>query len=228
MKIRHWMVCGLLAVGLAGRAEAAVVLLNGSFETTTGADLGSGLLAVANWTNLSSLPIQASSAVAGFEVTSAAGVTGSRFLRLASDDPDPAYTGFIVQNMGTMTAGETYSITGDILGGFARSPYSILARLASDSALTPTTVYAEQTTAALTANQVKKAGLALTYSATAADTGKDLHIWLRALPSGPGTALRGGVDNLVLQVSTGVPEPGTFGLMAAGVLALMAGARRRS
>ena len=227
MKIRHWMACGLLAVGMLGRAEAAVVLQNGSFETT-GSSLPSGLFAVANWTNLSSLAIQASSAPAGFESTSAAGVTGSRYLRLVSDNPDPANTGFIVQNMGTMVAGQTYTISGDLLGGDALNTYSIVARLASDSAVVPSTIYAQQTTTALGTGAVAKAGLALIYSATAADEGKDLYIWLRALPSGPRMAIRGGVDNLVLQVSTGVPEPGTFGLMAAGVLALMVGVRRRA
>ena len=229
MKIRHWILCGLVAVGLAGRAEAAVVLLNGSFETTTGANLGSGLFAAANWMNLSSLPIQASSAAAGFEFMSVAGATGARVLRLASDIPDPANTGFIVQNMGTMVAGQTYTITGDLLGGAGRAnPFSVVARLASDSGLTPSTVYAAQITAGLASGAVAVGGLALTYAATAGDEGKDLYIWLRAGPSLQGTSMRGGVDNLVLQVGgTSVPEPGTFGLMAAGLVVLLAGARRR-
>jgi hypothetical protein len=229
MKIRHWIVCGLVAVGLAGRAEAAVVLLNGSFETTTGGDLGSALFAAANWTNLSPLPIQASSAAAGFEFMSVAGATGARVLRLASDNPDPANTGFIVQNMGTMVAGQTYTITGDLLGGAGRvNPFSLVARLASDSGVTPSTIYAEQTTAGLASGAVAVGGLALTYAATAGDEGKDLYIWLRAAPSIQGSAVRGGVDNLVLQVGgTSVPEPGTFGLMAAGLVVLLAGARRR-
>lgn len=181
MKIRHWIVCGLVAVGLSGRAEAAVVLLNGSFETTTGGNLGSGLFAAANWMNLSPLPIQASSAAAGFEFMSVAGATGARVLRLASD-----------------------------------------------SGVTPSTIYAEQTTAGLASGAVAVGGLALTYAATAGDEGKDLYIWLRAAPSIQGSAVRGGVDNLVLQVGgTSVPEPGTFGLMAAGLVVLLAGARRR-
>ena len=54
----------------------------------------------------------------------AGGVTGSRYPRLASDNPDPANTGFIVQNMGTMVAGETYTITGDLLGGVAWTIWS--------------------------------------------------------------------------------------------------------
>jgi hypothetical protein len=104
----------------------------------------------------------------------------------------------------------------------------LVARLASDSGVTPSTIYAEQTTAGLASGAVAVGGLALTYAATAGDEGKDLYIWLRAAPSIQGSAVRGGVDNLVLQVGgTSVPEPGTFGLMAAGLVVLLAGARRR-
>ena len=180
MKIRHWIVCGLVAVGLSGRAEAAVVLLNGSFETTTGGNLGSGLFAAANWMNLSPLPIQASSAAAGFEFMSVAGATGARVLRLASD-----------------------------------------------SGVTPSTIYAEQTTAGLASGAVAVGRLALTYAATAGDEGKALYIWLRAATRLQGSAVHGGADNLALHVAgTSVPEPGTFGLMAAGLVVLLAGARR--
>ncbi|MBL8209444.1 MAG: PEP-CTERM sorting domain-containing protein [Bryobacterales bacterium] len=215
-----------LALGLAGQAEAAVVLVNGSFETI-GASLGSGLFEATGWTNLSSLPIQASSAPSGFEATSAAGVTGSRYLRLASDNPDPSNTGFIVQNLGTMAAGETYSISGTLLGGAsAVNLFSLTARFASDSGLNPATVYAEQVTAGLAAGAVVAGGLSLSYTAGAADAGQNLYIWLRVAPSGLGTAVRGGVDNLTLQV-TGVPEPGTFGMLGMGGLALAVAALRR-
>jgi hypothetical protein len=216
---------GVLAVLLlAETASAAVLLQNGSFEST-GASLGSGLFQAANWTNSSGLAIQASSAPAGSEGTLASAVTGSRYLRLASDNPDPSFTGFIVQNMGTMVAGETYRITGDLLGGAgAALSFSILAQLTSDGGLNPATVYASQTTAGLGVGAVAIGGLSLSYTATGADDGQSLFLWLRARPSGAGQAVRGGVDNLVLQ-TTVVPEPGTLGMLVAGLC--FAGVLRR-
>jgi hypothetical protein len=208
---------GALAVLLlAETASAAVILQNGSFEIT-GAALPSGLFQAANWTNNSGLPIQASSAPAGFEGTFGSAVTGSRYLRLASDNPDPGNTGFIVQNMGTMVAGETYTITGDLLGGSSAAlSFSILAQLTSDGGLHPATVYASQTTAGLAVGAVAMGGLSLSYTATGADDGQSLFLWLRAQPSGLGQAVRGGVDNLLLQ-TTAVPEPGTLGRLVAGL-----------
>lgn len=74
-------------------AFGAIVLTNGSFEAT-GAALGAGLFEATRWTNNSSLAIQASSALAGFESTSAGGATGSRFLlepvRVLPYQPGPA------------------------------------------------------------------------------------------------------------------------------------------
>jgi len=220
-----WQRFGVLAVLLlAETASAAVMLQNGSFEIT-GAALASGLFQAANWTNNSGLPIQASSAPAGFESTPNAAVTGSRYLRLASDHPDPMNTGFIVQNMGTMVAGETYTITGDLLGGAgAALSFSILAQLTSEGGLNPATVYASQTTAGLVAGAAAIGGLRLSYTATSAVAGQNLFLWLRARPSGLGLAVRGGVDNLVLQ-TTAVPEPGTLGLLVAGLC--FAGVMRR-
>lgn len=224
--LRSLLSLGLLAVTLGLPVNASIVLQNGSFEST-GAALGSGLLAVNNWTNNSGLAIQASSAPAGFEVTPAAGVTGSRFLRLASDNPNPANTGFIVQNMGTMVAGETYTITGDLLGGGSvNNPFSVFARLTSDGSNTPGTTYASQTTSPIGSLVFVSGGLLLSYTATGADNGNPLFISLRAVPSGAGQALRGGLDNLVLQTTAApVPEPSTLAL--AGIAGLVLALRRR-
>lgn len=125
-----------LVVGVvASSANGAILLQNGSSEST-GASRGSGLFQVSNWTNNSGLAIQASSAAAGFEAAAAGGASGARYLRLVYDNPDPSFTGFIVQNLGTMVAGETYTITGDLLGGRGVGlHFSLLAQLSSDRLL---------------------------------------------------------------------------------------------
>jgi len=130
----------LLVLGCVPNSSANIILTNGSFESTV-TPYGFGLFDATGWTNNSGLIYQASSAPAGFEGTNVGGVTGSRYLRLISDAPDPQNTGFLVQDLGTMVAGETYMFTGDVLGGFDSFLFGATVELTSDGSLNPTTIY---------------------------------------------------------------------------------------
>ena len=136
------------SVVLAPSCSASIVLTNGSFEsigTQYSAVLG-GIYAASGWTYNSGLNIQAASVSAGVEGTNPTGVTGSRFLRLVSDNPDPTNTGFIVQDLGTMVAGQTYTFTGDALGGSGTGiAWGATVKLTSDGSATPATTYATNT-----------------------------------------------------------------------------------
>lgn len=202
-------------------SRAAIILNNGSFESTGAQyDLAlGGLFEATGWTNLSSLDIQASSMLAGLEGTSLLGATGARILRLASDEPDPLLTGFIGQNLGTMVAGETYTFTADALGapGLGGSLWGATMQLTSDLGIIPAIVYDTDSVAGVGAGANMPNAFNLSYTATLADVGNPLFLWLRADPSGPGQAIRGGIDNIQLTTTTAVPEPGTyacFGLLA--------------
>lgn len=206
----------------ATEARATVVLTNGSFETVTGSDLGSGIYLADGWVDTSALLLQAASAAAGFESTNITGIDGARFLRLASDNPDPQNTGSIYQDMGTMVAGLTYTITGTTLGGDAGAlPWAATIRLASDGSASPTTVYAFDHVSL--ASQGEVGAFSISYTADAADAGNSLILSLTADPSGPGQARRGGVDNLML---TTIPEPMSAALLGAGLLGLALVRRR--
>jgi hypothetical protein len=208
----------LLVFGCAQNGTASIILTNGSFEST-GASYGSGLFDATGWTNNSALNIQASSAPGGFEATDAGGVTGSRYLRLASDAPDPQNTGFIVQNLGNMVAGETYMFTGDVLGGLDNDGlFGATVELTSDGSLNPTTVYDTQVLSGFGQGVVGVGSLNISYTATALDSGNPLFLWLRAAPSGNGQATRGGIDNI--QLTTATPEPASIALFPAGLVAL--------
>lgn len=217
----------LAGFALGVPSQATVILQNGGFELTTGGDLGAGLFLLQGWTNNSGLSAQASSAAIGFEGTNGALMTGSRFLRLASDNPDPLNTGFIVQNVGTMVAGETYSLLGDLFGGGSVGLlFAADVRFASDGAVLPTTTYAQITTTGLAAGASSIGGLSLSYTAQQADDGQSLFVWIRALPSGSGQAIRGGMDNLTLTATSAVPEPSTLALASFALLALVIRYRR--
>ena len=176
------------------------------------------------WTNESNLNIQASSVLAGVEGASAVGATGNRFLRLVSDNPDPQNTGFLVQNLGTMVAGETYVFQGDVLGGGGNQQWGANVELASDGALAPATVYASDVLSGFAPGSVGIGALNISYMATGADNGKPLFLWLRAQPASSGDATRGGLDNIELEI-TDTPEPGT--LFSTGFVVMVLLRRRK-
>lgn len=228
---RRLRATALAAMGAASLAsQAAIVLTNGSFEAI-GSQYSAGMYQATGWTNLSGLNIQASSAVKGFENTNAAGATGDRILRLASDVTD-TNIGFIAQDMGTMVAGEVYRILGDVLGGFdGHLPWAATFRLASGMQVDPAVVFASQHIGGITLGQVGAGLIDLTYEAKSADDGKHLFMWMRADGSPPGTARRGGVDNLRLTVTpvpppVSVPEPASLALVGVALAAAMRPRRR--
>lgn len=205
----------ILIAGSAGTARATIALTNGSFESTGALynpALG-GLYQASGWTNLSGLNIQASSMLGGQELTNPVGVTGTRILRLVSDNPHPGNTGMIVQNMGTMVAGETYTLTGDAFGGgSAGLSWGAMASLVSDGTGSPGTVYATQFVDGLVAGQVSPGAYNFSYTAIAADAGNPLFVQLEAKPSGPGQATRGGIDNVSVTGGAAPPPPALTGL----------------
>lgn len=208
------LIAVLSLLALPGRA--AITVTNGSFEDTGteySAVLG-GLYEATGWINLSALDIQASSALAGVEGTDSTFMTGSRFLRLASDAPTPDNQGAITQNLGTMTAGETYTFTADVFGGNPEGGqlWGATASFVSDGTFTPSTTYATQTVSGLGAGEETIPGFNFTYTATATDEGNALFVLLKAEPSIIGTGVRGGIDNVQVSSVT-VPEAGTLMLV---------------
>jgi hypothetical protein len=202
-------------------AMATVVLTNGGFETTVGSNLGSGLYLASGWTDETGLATQAVSAPAGFAGTSVAGVTGSRFLRLASDPPDPQSTGIIAQDMGTMVAGTNYTITGTVFGGNGNQLWGVIMRLGSDGTATPATLYASQSLIGYGSGSVGIGALDASFTATSANSGLQLFLSLQALPSGVGRTTRGGVDNLQLVTTASIPEPASVLTLASSLAGLL-------
>ncbi len=212
-------------------SRGAVALINGSFEdtgTTYNGALG-GINEATGWTNLSGLTIQAASVPASnppnAEFTSTAGTaTGSRLLRLVADSSSPGNRGAIAQNLGTMTAGVTYTLFGDVFGGPSTGVnYSAGVSFVNQLSATPAITYVSQTLAGVPSGGFTANGITLSYTATAADQGQPLVLLLQAPVLADGQATRGGLDNLRL---TAVPEPGAA--LLAGLAGLALTRRRRS
>jgi hypothetical protein len=213
-------------------AQAAPLLLNGSFEsigTLYNGAIG-GLYEASSWTNLTGLNFQASSAVASSEVNpeypgAANGLSaGSRYLRLVADGAAAGNRAALAQLVGSMITGETYRILGDVIAGPSDGGnFGATLSLVSNISLTPTTIYATQTVGGLVNGTYLSDGFDVTYTATAADHGQPLVVFLQAPSIADGTSTRGGVDDLRL---TTVPEP-TSALLFAGALAGFGFLRRR-
>ena len=226
-------VCCIFAV-LTSPTNAAVVLTNGSFESTDASlnpALG-GLLAASDWTNLTGnagVAFQASSALAGNppnpEFTSPPGAaTGARYLRLAADPGGSAIWGKLGQLTGMMVTGETYLLRADIYAGPGDGGqlYGAKISLVNEVSATPSFTYATQTVDGLADTTVGLNAFNFSYTATAADNGQPLVVLLEALDNGASNqSRRGGLDNLRLTV---VPEPSVALLSGAAGLALL---RRR-
>lgn len=215
-------VIGAATVALPASAQLAVK--NGSFEVTGvqySPALG-GLNEATDWVNTSALPIQASSALSGVEGTPPA--VGNRFLRLVSDNPNPQNTGSIYQLLGTIIAGQRYTITGTALGGDSINNlwgglFSVASASNGGQLFGGTSV--------LGLAQGQTSNFSFTFAGTAANAGQSAFLRLAAIPSGPGQDIRGGVDNIQLAVSA-VPEPAAWGLMILGFGAIGVAMRRRA
>lgn len=218
------------ALCLAQPARATVTLLNGSFEQTTGGQLVCcGLALAASWVDTSNPNYNAVSAPSGME--SSVPTNGSRYLRLVSD---AGIWGTIYQNLGTMIAGQTYTITGDVIGSInsVNATWGAKVEFASNGATSYglngfaalPTVYSIETLGAAAAGGANVGAINLTYTATAADAGNPLYLSFIANFSPSGSDIRGGVDNLQLTVSS-VPEPSALALLGGAIL-MIAGRRR--
>jgi hypothetical protein len=228
MKNRHQkkllaVAASALAIA-ASPAQAAVTLTNGSFETTGTLYLGAlgGLYEASGWTNLSPITnFQASSALAGNppngEFTSTPGTaTGSRFLRLVADEGN---VGALAQSLGTMTAGETYTISADVFGGpGVVATYGATISLVDAVSFSPSTTYATQTLSGIADTSFTASAFNFSYTATALDNGNPLVLLLTTPALGGGQASRGGLDNIQLTV---VPEPSFTLLGGLGLLGLL-------
>jgi hypothetical protein len=187
-------------------------LTNGTFDDTSGTRYSTvlgGLYSNPGWTNLSGNLSSAASMLQGQEGTAAdAGENrGNRVLRLTDDVDNPANLGILVQNLGTMVAGETYTFTADAYGGAsARTTWGATASLTADQA--GTTVYAFQVVDGLAAGEVSIRAFNFSYQATASDDGSPLYIRLVAKDVGARQATRGGIDNAAITVT---PAPAKRG-----------------
>jgi hypothetical protein len=223
----------LLCLQPASTAQAAPLLLNGSFESITGPnllDVYGGIYDAASWTNLT--PTQKISAASfvgtnppNMEIQAGTPMTGGRYLRLVSDGVnDPAFRGAIAQAVGTMTPGETYTLRGDIFGGLGSITYGATISFVNQLSLAPTITYATQTLSGIANGVFMDEAINVSYTATGADAGQPLVVFLLAQQNTSGAvAPRGGIDDLRL---TTVPEP-TSVLLLGGAIAGLGCLRRR-
>ncbi|MGB0992818.1 MAG: PEP-CTERM sorting domain-containing protein [Akkermansiaceae bacterium] len=223
--------CVLLTVGmslLSSVSFAAFTLTNGSFELTAGAGTTGivGLEDPSGWTqeNTIAAGIQNSSAISGFEGTTASQVTGSRYLRVVSDVADRG--GVSQKLLGTLDAGN-YTLTGDYFTGDVNAAeptidYEPLVEFYSDAAFANLLAAASLTSGAIGGNGDGDQDLAnstFTLSYTASGT-EDIYLRIRSNSTTLGQVTRGGVDNLQLTFVP-VPEPSTSLLSALGMFCLL-------
>jgi MYXO-CTERM domain-containing protein len=214
-----------LLMAFAAPSRAAISLANGSFESIEGTTLippapQFDIFKPVSWDILTvGTPWNAgSSSVTGgtgnFDSIAAGSMTGARYLRLASDSADSGF-GSVAQNLGTMIAGQTYTIRADAFGGNGNIDWTGIVELRTTGANSGGTVLSFDNAGPLASGAFAADAFTVSYTATAADNGNPL--WVRFAVDqlvNPNTAMRGAIDNVRL---TTVPEP------SAALLAGLAG-----
>jgi hypothetical protein len=181
-------------------------LVNGSFEAagTLYSTVAGGLYSTPGWINLSSYEIQASTMTPAYEGLPAA-TDGAHVLRLDSwVNGDPTvdstyYTGVIAQQIAfSMQSGRTYAVKADALGGYGSVPFGATIAFTNEATQAPSKVYAQQIVGGVAAGTTQPDAFDLSYTATAADAGKPLFVWLEAQRLIDVSNTSGGVDNVRL------------------------------
>lgn len=211
MKTNFYIPLLLTALMGASPVNASVILTNGSFETI-GDYISSGLFEIVGWDSLSGLNLQNSSAPIGFEGTPTVPTVGERFLRLASDN---YFTGEIRQNTGSLESGHTYKLTGNFFGG---NSVNVLYGLTVAFTDGKGTTYASNLFSGYAALDYSTESLS--YTAVAADEGRELYVELKAFETSESESSRGGADNLILTDTSDVPEPTSAVLLGSALAAI--------
>ena len=213
---------GTIAVSIFASDARSAILNNGNFETTAGADIGAGIHSVNGFSwvaeNLGT-EIQNSSGPNGL-----GGITmsGSRWGRIVADATN---VGALNQNTGTMALGETFLLTGDVVGGPSAgvnyTPIVEFRRGSAGGSLLNSQPFSLADTVG--------GSVSLSYTAVAADIGQALFVRVQHPATAGGQASRGGFDQLVLTTTppaSPAPEPSAIVLALGGLLGLTCCRRR--
>ncbi|HWB02544.1 MAG TPA: lamin tail domain-containing protein [Verrucomicrobiales bacterium] len=215
--IRSLAIAAFGSLSFAAPSRAAISLANGSFESVEGTTLippapQYDIFKPVSWDILTvGTPWDAgSSSVTGgtgnFDAIASGSITGSRYLRLASDSADNG-SGAVAQNLGTMVAGEVYTIKADAFGGNGNIGWTAKMELRSNGANSGGTVYASDAAGPQAQDAFTADDFTVSYTATPADQGNPLWLRIAVDPStAPNTAMRGGVDNVRLTVALSTPD----------------------
>lgn len=222
-----------LCIAFTPNSWCGILLTNGDF-TQLGTEFSpalGGIYQATGWINESGLDLQAAITYTGTEGTPSEG-SPTTYLRLASDvsETNSNNLGFIVQDLGTMVAGQTYTFTATALGGESTNDsWGSVVELTSDGNADPATVYASQTISGIVSGAALADAMNISYTATSADNGNPLYLWLQAAATDANQNTRGGLYDIQFTVTdASAPEPATLALLAAGLLASGVFLRRAS